>query len=362
MTARRRLRTRYQPDTETHLPAHVPEVEAPPRPSSAHDASAAADAPAEADLGDSLAPPAEGNATPEAAPVFHELGIDDLLGDGAAHAEIHDAHDAAPPPEESVAAPAAPAPAPILVPVPVRKRHRIAGFFLMLGLALVAFATGVLVFNGLVMPRLIHGIGEVVVPDVRNLTLEQAEQALRSANLQLSREGERFDPGVPRGFVLSQDPPPGTSVRGRRRVSVVVSLGEEYSSVPELFGESQRTAEQLVRSAGLQLGAITRAPSDQVGEGLVVGSDPGPETVLPQGSIVSLLVSTGAGEENYVMPDLLGREIAGVRRQLEALGFKIMAPPGSGSLGTIVAQRPAAGSRITRADVITLQASRRMIR
>ena len=248
------------------------------------------------------------------------------------------------------------------VPTSAPPRRRVAAFFLMLGLALIAFTTGVLVFNSLVMPRLIHGIGQVEVPDVRNLTLDQAEQALRSAGLQLSREGERFDPGVPRGFVLSQDPAPGTSVRGRRRVSVVVSLGEEFSSVPELFGESQRTAEHLVRSAGLQLGAITRAPSDQVGEGQVVGSDPGPESVLPQGSIVSLLVSTGAGEESYVMPDLHGREISGVRRQLEGLGFRVLAGPGERAIGTIVAQRPEAGSRIARTDPITLQASGRMIR
>jgi serine/threonine-protein kinase len=112
-------------------------------------------------------------------------------------------------------------------------------------------------------------------------------------------------------------------------VSVVVILGEEFSSVPELSGESQRSAEQLIRGAGLRLGAIARAPSEDVGEGLVVGSDPGPESVLPQGSSVSLLISTGAGEESFVMPDLLGHEIAGVRRQLEGLGFRVLTPPGT---------------------------------
>jgi serine/threonine-protein kinase len=229
-------------------------------------------------------------------------------------------------------------------------------------LALLAFATGLVLFNSLVMPRLIHGVGEVGVPDIRNLTLDQAEQVLRPLNLQISRAGERFDPAVPRGFVLSQDPSPGATVRGHKRISVIVSLGEEFSSVPELSGESQRSAEQLLKSAGLRLGAIAHAPSDDIGEGLVVGSDPGPESVLPQGSPVSILVSDGAGEESWVMPDLVGREIGGVRRQLESLGFHVGAPPGTPSIGTIVAQRPAAGSRITAVDPIYLQASGRMIR
>ena len=63
-----------------------------------------------------------------------------------------------------------------------------------------------------------------------------------------------------------------------------------------------------------------------------------------------------------MMPDLVGREIAGVRRQLESLGFHVVAPPGTPSIGTIVAQRPPAGARITDATQIFLQATGRMIR
>src|SRR5439155_24570937 len=135
-------------------------------------------------------------------------------------------------------------------------------------------------FNNAIMPRLIHSAGEVRVPDLGNLTVEQAEKALQPIGLQLSRAGERFDPSVPRGFILSQDPGAETPVRGTRRVLVIVSLGEEFSSVPSLFGESVRTAQYLLERAGLRMGPITRAPSDEVGDGLVVGTDPPGESVL----------------------------------------------------------------------------------
>ncbi len=309
MTSRRRLRTRYDRPEVAQEPVEVRPVSPFPAPPPADDAA-----------------PGGTNG--------HEAGT--IAKEGAA-----------------AAAPAAAA---------RRPRRSGLGVLFVLVLALVAFATGLLVFNDLVMPRLIHGIGSVQVPDVRNLTLDQAEQALRPLNLQVSRAGERFDPVQPRGFILSQDPLAGTEVRGNRRISVVVSLGEEFSSVPELSGESQRSAEQLLHSAGLRVGTIAHAPSDEVGEGLVVSSDPGAESVLPQGSPVNLLVSNGAGEESFVMPDLVGREIGGVRRQLESLGFKVGAPPGTPSIGTVVAQRPAAGARITRATEITVQAAGRMIR
>jgi len=229
-------------------------------------------------------------------------------------------------------------------------------------IALLAFATGLFLFNNFVMPRLIHGVGQVTVPDLTNLTVEQAEQALRSVGLQVSLAGERFDPAAPRGFVIAQDPVAGSTVRGRKRVSVIVSLGEEYSSVPELFGESVRGARVLLERAGLQQGSIVQAPSDEAGEGLVAASDPGAEAVLQRNTPVHILVSTGTEAETFVMPDLLEREIGGVRRQLEAMGFRIERSGSRNSIGTIVAQVPAPGSRIARTNVIQLTASGRIIR
>ena len=247
---------------------------------------------------------------------------------------------------------------------PERRRatHPLRDSAFMLLLALAAFAVGFGLFNGVVMPHLIHGTGEVQVPELANLTLDQAEHSLRPTGLVLSRAGERFDPSVPRGFILTQDPPAGTPVRGRTRVLVTVSLGEEFSSVPELFGESRRSAQLLLERAGLRLGAQTRAPSEDVGQDLVAGSDPPAESVLPRGTPVSLLVSTGAGPEEYVMPDLSGRELNGARRQLEAFGFRVQVPPGAPSVGGIVSQSPPPGARVTRDAPVVLQATGRVIR
>jgi serine/threonine-protein kinase len=257
--------------------------------------------------------------------------------------------------------PARPAPAlPPGVPVERRRPHRglrTAAF--MTTLAVAAFATGLVVFNGLVMPQLVHGRGEARVPDLASLSESQAEQALRTVGLKLSRAGERFDPAVPSGLVLSQDPAPQTVVRTGRRVSVMVSLGEEFSTVPRLFGSSLRSARVLVERSGLTVGGVTRAPSDEVGRDLVAGSDPPAETVLPRATPVSLLVSTGSAVESYVMPELLGRDLAAVRRQLEALGFRVVSPAGPGARGMVLSQDPAPGTRVDRGTVVTLQGNGR---
>ena len=249
---------------------------------------------------------------------------------------------------------------PVHSPGPPRKPWRQVLFTVLV--ALLAFIVGLSVFNGVLMPRLIHREGEVRVPDLSNLTLEQAQKALQSTGLPLSRAGERFDVGVPRGRIVQQDPAAGTPVRGRRRVSVTVSLGEEFSSVPALFGETRRGAELLLEQSGLRAGGITRAPSDAVGEGLVVATDPPAESVLPRGATVALLVSSGLGDEVFVMPYLVGREISRARRQLEAQGFRVLSPPAGPSTGPIVAQDPPAGVRLTRDMSITLQTAGRVVR
>jgi beta-lactam-binding protein with PASTA domain len=230
---------------------------------------------------------------------------------------------------------------------------------LLLVLAVAAFATGMALFNGLVMPQLIHGRGEVRVPDLTSQSVNQAEESLRQLGLKLSRSGERFDPAMPRGLILQQDPPPQSAVRAGRRVVVVVSLGEEFSSVPQLFGTSLRGARILIERTGLTVGGVTRAPSEDVGEGLVAGTDPPAESVLPREAPVGLLVSTGSAAESFVMPELLGRDLLAVRRQLEAVGFRVLSPEGTGAHGMIIVQQPAPGSHVDRSTVVTLQGNGR---
>jgi beta-lactam-binding protein with PASTA domain len=240
-------------------------------------------------------------------------------------------------------------------------KRRLSEMALVAMLALAAFGAGLLLIM-FMMPRLVHRGGEVRVPDLTRLSFAEAQAAADARGLTASRAGERFDPDVPRGLVISQDPEPETPVRGRRSVSVVMSLGEESSTVPALYGETTRTAALLLERAGLAVGDVTRGPSDDLGIGLVVGTDPPAETVLPNGTAVSVLVSTGPGPEAFVMPDLLGREVRGVKRELESLGFRVYAPPAAPSFGPIVYQEPPAGSRITRNTSILLQASGRIIR
>jgi len=227
--------------------------------------------------------------------------------------------------------------------------------------AVAAFFTGLGLFNYVVMPRWVHRGAEVRLPDLSNLNAAQAERVLGPLGLRLSVRGEQFDPAVPKGFILWQDPPANDVVRSGRPVSVLISLGEEFASLPVLYGESKRGASLLLSRSGLQLGETVEAYSDEVGTGLVVATEPGAQAVISRGTPVSVLVSRGSPSEQYLMPDLRGRDVKSVKNDLEALGFPVQVAGDVGRLASIVEQSPPPGKRIRRGETLALKVAGQVI-
>jgi hypothetical protein len=107
-----------------------------------------------------------------------------------------------------------------------------------LGLSLLALAGGFLVVNLVLMPSLTRQGEEVRVPDLTAKSEREAERALASEDLRLSKISEQWSPDIPRGYISRQEPEPGAVVKRGRRISVVVSLGTQGTTVPVLDGES----------------------------------------------------------------------------------------------------------------------------
>lgn len=239
-----------------------------------------------------------------------------------------------------------------------RSLRAVVGTILVAGLA---FVTGLVLFDRVVMPRFTRQAGDVLVPDLANLNRLQAESVLARSGLALSVAAERFDAAAPRGFVIAQDPEPGRPVRSGRRVSVTLSLGEEFANVPELFGESVRGARLLLDRAGLRAGAIGRVVTSETGPGLVVAAEPAFGAVVPRGTAVNLLVCAANEPEAFVMPDLVGRDAQAAQRDLEALGFRVdVTGPGS-NFARIEAQNPQPGARVLRGQAVALTVAGRLI-
>jgi serine/threonine-protein kinase len=228
-----------------------------------------------------------------------------------------------------------------------------------IALAGVALLAGFLVVNVVLMPSLTRQGEEVRVPDLTGKSEREAERALAGEDLRLSKLSEQFSADVPRGYITRQEPEPGMVVKRGRRISVVVSLGTQGTAVPILDGESVRRAEIMLEGSGLRRGKIARVYTDEAPRDMVVATDPPGETVVEQESAVDLLVSMGSLPRRYILPDLTGRDLATVTRELRDEGFQVLFKQGEGRVrgGLVSAQEPLPGSPIALRDSIVLFAN-----
>jgi len=133
----------------------------------------------------------------------------------------------------------------------------------------------------------------VSVPNVVGLTQAAAESAVVSAGLVVGTVETAYSSSVPEGSVISQTPLSGTQVDSGTAVNLVISLGPEPVSVPNVVGLTQAAAESEIVAAGLTVGTVTRTESTTVPADQVISQSPLAFALVATGSPVDLVVSSG---------------------------------------------------------------------
>jgi serine/threonine-protein kinase len=203
---------------------------------------------------------------------------------------------------------------------------------------------------------------EVVVPPLMGKTEEEARTLLEDNKLLLRVSSQpRFNPTVPAGRVLDQDPPAGTRLKTSRSVKVLLSAGDRKYAVPNLVGSSLRAANLTLAQRNFTLGntSVTRTPT---GDPLTIQQQvPQPGSQEGADPAVNVLLSAGPLEQFFVMPDLVGKPVELVAGRARVEGFQIgkltyRKYPGV-EPGLVTQQRPQAGHRLSQNDTILLEVS-----
>lgn len=93
----------------------------------------------------------------------------------------------------------------------------------------------------------------------------------------------------------------------------------QFTRVPSVLGQTEKTAEQRLQDAGLDVKRIDRAFSDTAARGTVMSSDPGSGERIRGNDSVRLVVSKGP--EMVDVPDLTGVALGKARAGLEEAGL-----------------------------------------
>jgi len=160
--------------------------------------------------------------------------------------------------------------------------------------------TGLVVMNFLTKPK------EIVIPDIKGESIDEALVKLGDLGLNIRVSGKKYDRAIPPYHVISTEPESFSRVKKGRIVKVVLSKGMVKSFVPELSGKNYLEAELLISKAQLNLGKIIRVHSDTYSENTTISAFPPEETEVASGDKVNLLISSGEREKSFVMPDMTG--------------------------------------------------------
>jgi eukaryotic-like serine/threonine-protein kinase len=203
---------------------------------------------------------------------------------------------------------------------------------------------------------------EVVVPPLMGKTEDEARQILEENKLLLRVTTKpRFNPTVPAGRIVEQNPPAGTRLKTSRSVKVLLSAGDRKYAVPNLVGSSIRAARLTLAQRNFTLGntSVTRTAT---GDSQTIQQQyPLPGSQEGADPAVNVLLSAGPLEQLFVMPDLVGKPLDVVAARARAEGFQLGKPAyrklAGVEPGVVTQQRPQAGHRLSKNDVILLEVS-----
>lgn len=201
--------------------------------------------------------------------------------------------------------------------------------------------------------------GHQEVPRVLGLSIVEAQAEIQKSKLQVTDGGAEPHPNATQGIVIWQDPPPGVIAPEGTKVTLVSSAGPPKIPVPDVGNLDAALAQSLVSAAGLTVSHVESVQADR-GTGLALMTRPPAGTALAPGAGLILVVSRGA--PTIPIPDLLGMASADARTRLETEGLQLgtvtRRRTGEAAPGTVVGQRPSAGTLAAPGTVVDIVVAR----
>jgi beta-lactam-binding protein with PASTA domain len=138
-----------------------------------------------------------------------------------------------------------------------------------------------------------------------------------------------------------------------------VTLGR-YTDTPQLVNMSRAQAEQAAAQEGFELRIGDGAFSENVPKDVVLSQDPAPTERILKGGVVSLTLSLGP--ERYPVPDVIGKELAVARGEIEGTKLKVKEGKGKYSdtipQGVVISTDPKADAQLKPGSTVTVVVSK----
>jgi serine/threonine protein kinase len=198
---------------------------------------------------------------------------------------------------------------------------------------------------------------DVQIPNVVNLTQEEAKQRIEQLKLKFAYK-EEYSADVEAGHVISQDPQyiNNYSVKEGSTVTVVISKGMEQTKVPKVIGMEYSKAESALTEAGLEVEKVEET-SQKVEAGYVISQEIDANTEVQKGTKIKIHVSTGTGIKKVTVTSVIGKSSEEAKKILTDLKLEVNVVEDedtSKSDGVVLKQSVDPGTSIEEGSAITI--------
>lgn len=208
---------------------------------------------------------------------------------------------------------------------------------------------------------------EVNIPNVVGMAKDEAQREVENEKLKFSIEKEEYNKDVPEGFVISQKvdgdtigdftttPSTDRKVKEGTTIKVIVSKGQEKTTVPKVIGMKQDEAIKALEATNLKAEVIEET-SKKVEEGYVISQETDANAEAYAGDTVKIHVSTGTGIKQVTVVSVIGQDAATAKKTLTDLGLKvnITYADSTSDNGKVAKQSLDAGKVVDEGTTITL--------
>ena len=245
---------------------------------------------------------------------------------------------------------------------PRRKKRKTIFLPALLGIT-IAFGIACMLLNYLILndsSNLMNNKADIVLGDYIGMTQEQAQAVDQIASGQIKVTWEQeYNSNYAAGYIYKQSPVSGRNVREGQSVTLTVSLGTQYVTVPDLTNYVQSDAEQQLKDLGVSV-LVTQAVDTSVASGAVIRTDPAAGTQVEAGSTVIVYISRPQVATTTKVPSLIGLTVDDARTLLvqNRLGLGSQTDQYSDQpAGAIIGQDPQAGSTVKLNDRVNIVVS-----
>ena len=191
---------------------------------------------------------------------------------------------------------------------------------------------------------------DIVLADYLGMTQDEVNTSAQVSAGQIKVEWEQaYNNDYAAGYVYKQSPVSGRTVREGQTVTLTVSLGTQYVTVPDVTNYVQADAEQQLKNLGMSV-LVTQAVDTGVAAGSVIRTDPAAGSQVAAGTTVVVYVSRPQVNTTAKVPSLVGLSSVNDARTLlvqNKLGLGSTTEQYSDQpAGTIIGQSPSAGSTV----------------